>query len=115
MRTNEIVFEVTESAEGGYAARSLGHSIFTHGKDWNDLKEMARDAVLCHFNLILEDSSVENHEDALSRLLDELGFVKQDLFSRSRAEIIAEAYSGRGQRIAYVEMEQAWEALNSQD
>ena len=46
----EIIFEVTESAEGGYEARALGHSIFTQGEDWNDLKEMARDAVLCHFD-----------------------------------------------------------------
>ncbi len=46
----EIIFEVAESAEGGYEARALGHSIFTQGDDWNDLKEMARDAVLCHFD-----------------------------------------------------------------
>ena len=50
MRLAEIIFEVTESAEGGYEARALGHSIFTQGEDWNDLKEMARDAVLCHFD-----------------------------------------------------------------
>ena len=49
MRIAEIIFEVTESDEGGYAARALGHSIFTQGENWNDLKEMARDAVLCHF------------------------------------------------------------------
>ena len=45
----EIVFEVTETPEGGYDARALGHAIFTQGDDWEDLKEMARDAVLCHF------------------------------------------------------------------
>ena len=45
----EIVFEVTETLEGGYDARALGHAIFTQGDDWEDLKEMARDAVLCHF------------------------------------------------------------------
>lgn len=45
----EIIFEVTESLEGGYEARALGHSIFTQGDDWADLKSMARDAVLCHF------------------------------------------------------------------
>lgn len=49
MRIAEIIFEVTESDEGGYEARALGHSIFTHGDDWNDLKAMARDAVRCHF------------------------------------------------------------------
>ena len=49
MRIAEIIFEVTESDEGGYEARALDHSIFTQGDDWNDLKAMARDAVLCHF------------------------------------------------------------------
>ena len=51
MRPTEIIFEVTEAAEGGYDARALGHSIFTQGEDWNDLKARARDAVLCHFML----------------------------------------------------------------
>ena len=50
MRTSEIIFEVTESSEDGYDARALGHSIFTQGDDWADLKAMARDAVLCHFD-----------------------------------------------------------------
>ena len=50
MRPTEIIFEVTEAAEGGYDARALGHSIFTQGNDWDDLKAMARDAVLCHFD-----------------------------------------------------------------
>ena len=50
MEIAEIIFEVTESIEGGYEARALGHSIFTQGEDWNDLKEMVRDAALCHFD-----------------------------------------------------------------
>ena len=45
----EIIFEVTEAAEGGFNARALGHSIFTQGDDRADLKEMVKDAVLCHF------------------------------------------------------------------
>lgn len=49
MRPLEIIFEVTEAPEGGFDARALGHAIFTQGDDWDDLKEMARDAVLCHF------------------------------------------------------------------
>ena len=50
MRTSEVIFEVTEAVEGGYNARALGHSIFTQGEDWDDLKAMVRDAVLCHFD-----------------------------------------------------------------
>ena len=50
MRPAEIIFEVTEAPEGGYDAKALGYSIFTQGEDWDDLKAMTRDAVLCHFN-----------------------------------------------------------------
>ena len=46
----EIIFEVTETPEGGYDARALGHSVFTQGEDWDDLREMVRDAVLSHFD-----------------------------------------------------------------
>ena len=45
----EIVFQVREAPEGGYTARAVGYSIFTQGDDWEDLKYMLRDAVLCHF------------------------------------------------------------------
>ena len=50
MRPVEIIFEVTEAPEGGYDAKALGHSIFTQGEDWDELKDMVRDAVLCHFD-----------------------------------------------------------------
>lgn len=46
----EIIFEVTEAPEDSYNARALGHSVFTQGEDWDDLKDMVRDAVLCHFD-----------------------------------------------------------------
>ena len=46
----EIIFEVTEAAEGGFDARALGYSIFTQGEDWADLRAMVKDAVLCHFD-----------------------------------------------------------------
>ena len=49
MNCNEIIFEVTETPDGGYDARALGHGIFTQGENWDDLKEMVRDAVRCHF------------------------------------------------------------------
>ncbi len=50
MSFSEIIFEVTEADEGGYNARALGHSIFTQGDDWADLKEMVKDATRCHFD-----------------------------------------------------------------
>lgn len=50
MRPLEVVFEVTAAAEGSYDAWALGYSIFTRGEDWDDLKTMAKDAVICHFD-----------------------------------------------------------------
>lgn len=50
MKPSEVVFEVTETTSGGYNARAVGHSIFTQGHDWADLKVMVKDAVLCHFD-----------------------------------------------------------------
>lgn len=47
---SEITFEVRESPEGGYEARALGHAIFTQGDNWEELKEMLRDSVHCHFD-----------------------------------------------------------------
>jgi predicted RNase H-like HicB family nuclease len=46
---SEIIFEVCEAEEGGFWARALDHSIFTQGEDWNDLRAMVKDAVVCHF------------------------------------------------------------------
>jgi hypothetical protein len=50
---DETIFEVHDAEEGGYTARALGHSIFTEGETWEELREMVRDALVCHF----EDAS----------------------------------------------------------
>ena len=49
---------------------------------------------------ILEDGRLETHEQAMSRLIEELGMAERDLF-RSRDDLFAEAYARRGQEIAY--------------
>jgi hypothetical protein len=49
MAETEIIFSVEESPEGGYEAKALGHSIFTQADTMDELKEMVRDAVCCHF------------------------------------------------------------------
>jgi len=46
----EIIFVVEESPEGGYEAHALGHAIFTEADTLEELKEMIRDAVQCHFD-----------------------------------------------------------------
>jgi len=47
---NEIIFLIEESIECGYEARALGHSIYTEGETLDELKEMVKDAVRCHFD-----------------------------------------------------------------
>jgi len=54
VQESEIIFAVEQSPEGGYEARVLGHSIFTHADSIDELRAMVRDAVLCHF----EDGSL---------------------------------------------------------
>ncbi|HXX00921.1 MAG TPA: hypothetical protein VEJ00_06880 [Candidatus Acidoferrales bacterium] len=49
MPDSEIIFSVQESAEGGYEARALGHSIFTQADTMEELKSNVREAVHCHF------------------------------------------------------------------
>ena len=64
---SEIIFNVEEDPEGGYTAVALGYPIFTQGDSMEDLREMVRDAVLCHFD--------EGERPAVIRLhlvLDEL-------------------------------------------
>lgn len=46
---NEIIFIVREDENGGYYARAIGHSIFTQGDSREELEQMVRDAVRCHF------------------------------------------------------------------
>ncbi len=61
MPDTEIVFQVREASEGGYTARAVGYSIFTQGDDWEDLKFMLRDAVLCHFDEHEMPSAIRVH------------------------------------------------------
>lgn len=49
---------------------------------------------------VLEDGRLESHDEALTRLLKELGLPEHDLF-RNRDELIAEAYDRRGREIAH--------------
>ena len=50
MSTSEIIFSVTESPEGGYEAHALGHSIHSQAETLEELREIVRDAVRCHFD-----------------------------------------------------------------
>ena len=48
-KIDEIIFLVEET-EDGYIARALGHSIFTEADSLEELREMVKDAVECHFD-----------------------------------------------------------------
>ena len=50
MSDSEIIFEVSESPEGGYEARALGQAIFTQANTIEELKSMVQDAVRCYFD-----------------------------------------------------------------
>ena len=46
---NELLFLVEAAPEGGYTARALGESIFTEADTLEELRQMVKDAVDCHF------------------------------------------------------------------
>ncbi|HKI85593.1 MAG TPA: 2-oxoisovalerate dehydrogenase [Thermoanaerobaculia bacterium] len=67
--TDEIIFTVHESAEGGYEAQALSAPIFTEADTLEELRAMVRDAVECHF------------EDADRPRVIRLHFVKDELLA----------------------------------
>jgi hypothetical protein len=50
---NEIMFIIEDADEGGYIARALGSSIFTEADSLEELYELIRDAVRCHFDEVV--------------------------------------------------------------
>lgn len=47
----EVVFVVEEDVEdGGYVATAVGAAIFAQAETVEELREMVRDAVQCHFD-----------------------------------------------------------------
>ncbi len=46
----EIIFNVVLSNEGGYEAQAIGYSIFTECEEYEELPDLLRDAVRCHFD-----------------------------------------------------------------
>jgi len=49
VESDEIIFLVEESPDGGYEARALGYSIYTEAETLEEIKEAVTDAVRCHF------------------------------------------------------------------
>ena len=65
---NEIVFDVTQEADGGFAAECLAEAIFTEADSWDELRANVLEAATLHF----EDGPVQ------PRLI-QLHYVKDDL------------------------------------
>ena len=61
MPEGEIVFSVSESLEGGYEAKALGHSIYTQAETLDELRAAVQDAVRCHFDETDRPSVIRLH------------------------------------------------------
>jgi len=48
-KISELVFEITEEAEGGYSAKCLTENIFTQGDTWEELRANVKEAVSVYF------------------------------------------------------------------
>lgn len=64
----EVIFLVEESLEGGLIAKGMGVPIFTQADSLDELREMVKDAVLCHF------------DDSIKRVI-RLHIVKEEIFA----------------------------------
>jgi predicted RNase H-like HicB family nuclease len=46
---NELVFQVTQEADGGFVAECLSEDIFTQGDTWEELRRNVQEAVSAYF------------------------------------------------------------------
>jgi predicted RNase H-like HicB family nuclease len=46
---SELVFEVTQEADGGYCAECLSEAVFTQGDTWDALRENVKEAVRAYY------------------------------------------------------------------
>jgi predicted RNase H-like HicB family nuclease len=46
---NELVFQVTQEADGGFVAEALSEDIFTQGDSWEEMRANVQEAVRGHF------------------------------------------------------------------
>ncbi len=58
---NEIIFEVTQEADGAYVAECLTEPIFCQADSWDDLRAQVRDAVTAHYYDQTKPASIRLH------------------------------------------------------
>jgi predicted RNase H-like HicB family nuclease len=57
----EIVFSITQDADGGYVAECLGYGIVTEADDWESLRTNVTEAVSAYFFDQPKPSSIRLH------------------------------------------------------
>lgn len=61
MKDKEIIFVIEEEPDGGYCARALNDSIVTQADQLNQMHDIIRDAVRCHFDEGKEPKVIHLH------------------------------------------------------
>jgi predicted RNase H-like HicB family nuclease len=46
---NEVIFEVTQEADGGYVAECLTEPIITQGNTWDEIRKNVQEAASAYF------------------------------------------------------------------
>jgi predicted RNase H-like HicB family nuclease len=46
---SEVIFEVTQEADGGYVAECLTEAIITQGDTWDEVRKNVQEAVAAYF------------------------------------------------------------------
>jgi predicted RNase H-like HicB family nuclease len=49
IRISELIFEVTQEADGGYVAQCLTETVVTQGDTWEELRANVKEAVEVYF------------------------------------------------------------------
>jgi hypothetical protein len=57
----EVVFTITQEADGGYVAEGLGYDIVTESDDWESLRVNVTEAVSAYFFDQPKPSSIRLH------------------------------------------------------
>jgi hypothetical protein len=70
MPTRHVVFEVSQAEDGSWTASGIGDDIFTQGRDFEELKVNAVEAIRTHFS----GEDCEKFEVGMAQLLSQFIF-----------------------------------------
>jgi len=49
VKMKEIVFDITQEADGGFSAEALGYDIFSQADSWEELRDNIKEATMGYF------------------------------------------------------------------